>query len=115
MSSIVAVDTTPKWTWADLVSTYRFWALFGFYALASASFFLYSNFLPLLRDSQNLPLSEYGHDTCREDLQRILCTLFRLAGHTVATSGNAVFDGGVPTRRHIAARYPITFDFFRHP
>jgi hypothetical protein len=60
MSTTVALETPAKWTWADLMSTYRFWALLLFYLLSSASFFMYSTLLPVLRESQNLNISELG-------------------------------------------------------
>lgn len=60
MSSTVVVDAPPRWTWADFMSTYRFWALLVFYMVSSTSFFLYSTFVPLFRASQGLSYSEIG-------------------------------------------------------
>jgi hypothetical protein len=36
VNSTTAADQKPTWTWADLLSTYRFWGLLLFYVLAGA-------------------------------------------------------------------------------
>jgi len=41
------VQTQPVWTWADQISTYRFWGLLLLYLLSAMSLVALSNFLPV--------------------------------------------------------------------
>ena len=40
-------DNPVSWTWADLISTYRFWGLLAFYLLSMASSAMLSSYLPM--------------------------------------------------------------------
>lgn len=41
------MDTQPKWTWADLVSSYQFWALTIFFVAIAASSTAFVSYFPL--------------------------------------------------------------------
>lgn len=53
--------TTTRWTWADLVSSYRFWALTLYFALMAGSSTLLTGLFPMLiRQWTQLPYSDLG-------------------------------------------------------
>jgi hypothetical protein len=58
MNRAATPETFVNWTWADLVSTYRFWGLFLFYVLGSFSFSFYTTAFPVLRAMQNLDMPQ---------------------------------------------------------
>jgi hypothetical protein len=51
----------PAWTWADQISTYRFWGILLFFFFSALSLGILTTFLPiLLRETLDLPLSQGG-------------------------------------------------------
>lgn len=60
MYTQVSSRIEPGWTWADQISTYRFWGLFFFYILAGASSTAISSFMFLKFTQENIPLSMAG-------------------------------------------------------
>ena len=61
MDSTTAAENKPAWTWADLLSTYRFWGLSLFYLLAGAGMrFLLSSAAYYLMRQYNLRPTDYS-------------------------------------------------------
>lgn len=59
-NQIISVSRV-SWTWADHISTYRFWGLLIYYLLSLGSFAMFSSFLALyLNNSIGIEISEIG-------------------------------------------------------
>lgn len=62
MRGDMASSNNTEWTWADLVSTYRFWGLLLFYCLSSTATFASFAFLPVyLAERFNLSLIQISY------------------------------------------------------
>jgi hypothetical protein len=58
MNEAATVNAPATWTWADLISTYRFWVLLILYVVSSAIFLSFSALIPFLQAHYALSSSE---------------------------------------------------------
>lgn len=66
-------STLERWTWADLVSSYRFWAItIYFAAIAGSATLLTSHFPVLIRHWAQLPYSELGQIVAAQPIGMVL-------------------------------------------
>jgi len=61
MNNQPSIDTRASWTWADQISTYRFWGLLIFYLLSAVSVTILSTFLAIfLKEEAGMKYTKVG-------------------------------------------------------